>query len=348
MLKEIQMEVSSVVDDLMLRLYHKSYNDYILFIVRGQIIPGLERVSSSHSNYSIDYSIDEFYDETREKFYIEYLNSKYTREGFDYSAEDGFFCLNLELMIYCHIWESSLFLKSLRHIADLLTNKEYDWKLELPDMNIKSFIKDSIINPLVNVGDELGLLLKKAYSPNLRNSFAHSLFQIDMEQRKIYLFCKRFDKDDGVGKVVSFDEFQERFLYSITLCYNLRKSINAQRENAAQAHGKAITEAFKLPSGRMMQIFADYRKIKGKKYPEFSAFLIKDSIRRFHVGDWVKFEGLRTPIEVIATKDTETEQFVKLKGVNKMCSSTMLEMSDPQDMIDENCKDYQIIRQFLS
>lgn len=98
----------------------------------------------------------------------------------------------------------------------------------------------------------------------------------------------------------------------------------------------------------MMQIFADYKLIKGKKYPIFSGVLIKDKVHRFKVGDWVKFEGLQTPIEIVAIKDTETEQFVKLKGARKMCSSTMLEKSEPKDVIDYNCIDYRIIRLYLS
>ena len=117
---------------------------------------------------------------------------------------------------------------------------------------------------------------------------------------------------------------------------------------AANSHGGAITKAFKVPSGRMMQIFADYKEIKGKRHPVFSGVLIKEGVHRFKVGDWAKFEGLQTPIEVIAVKDTETEQFVKLKGARKMCSSTMLEMADAQDEIEYNCKDYQIIRRYLS
>lgn len=348
MLGQIRMNVSRVVDDLMFRLYHKSYNDFILLIARGQTIPRLERVSPTRSNYSLDYTLDEHYDETREKFYVEYLNSKYKKDGFDYRTDDGFLCLNIELMIYCHIWESSLFLKTLKRVTDLLTDQEYDWEIELPDMKIKPFIKDSIIKPLVDIEDEFGLLLKKAYSPNLRNSFAHSLYHIDMEQRKIYLYIKKIDEEDCVGRTVSFEEFQERFLYSINLCYLLRLAINHQREMAANSHGRAITKAFKVPSGRMMQIFADYKEIKGKRYPEFSGVLIKEKVHRFKVGDWVRFEGLQTPIEIVAIKDTETEQFVKLKGARKMCSSTMLEKTNPQDVIDYNCKDYQIIRRYLS
>ena len=347
MLGQIRMNVSRVVDALMFRLYHKSYNDFILLIARGQIIPGLERVSPSHSNYSLDYMLDEHYDETREKYYVEYLNSKYKKDGFDYRTDDGFFCLNIELMIYCHIWESSLFLKSLKHITDLLTGQEYDWGLELPDMKIKPFIKDSIIKPLVDIEDEFGQLLKKAYSPNLRNSFAHSLYHIDMECRKIYLYIKRPDEEDCVGRVITFEEFQEKFLYSISLCYLLRLSINHQRDMAANSHGGAITKAFKVPSGRMMQIFADYKEIKGKRHPVFSGVLIKERVHRFKVGDWVKFEGLQTPIEVIAVKDTETEQFVKLKGARKMCSSTILTFTTLHNETMFNHNDHQIIKLFL-
>ena len=348
MLDHIRMNVFRVINDLMFRLYQKSYNDFILLIARGQTITGLEKVSPSRSNYSLDYTLDEYYDETREKFYVEYLKLKYKKTGFDYRTDDGFFCLNIELMIYCHIWESSLFLKTLKHITDLLIGKEYDWDIELPDKKIKSFIKQKVIEPLVDIKDEFGQLLEKAYSPNLRNSFAHSLYHIDMEQRKIHLYIKRLDEKDCIGRTITFEEFQERFLYSINLCYLLRVSINHQREMASKSHGGAITKAFKVPSGRMMQIFADYKEINGKIYPNFSGVLINESVQRFKVGDWVKFEGLQTPIEVVAVDDTETMQFVKLKGARKMCSSTMLEIADSQDGIDYNCKDYQTIRLYLS
>lgn len=348
MLSQIRMNVTRVVDELMLRLCRKSYNDYILLIARGQTIFGLEKGDSSQCNYSLDYTIDERYDETRQKFYVEYLNSKYKVDGFDYRTSDGFFCLNIELMIYSHIWESSLFLKSLKHITDLLTGQEYDWGIELPDTKIKPFIKDTIIKPLVNLEDEFGQLLKMAYSPNLRNSFAHSLYHIDMEKRIIRLYIKRLDEEDCVGNSISFEEFQKRFLYSINISYLLNSSINYQREKAAMSHGGAITEAFKVSSGKMMQIFADSKTVNGKKHPEFWGTIIKENIHRFKVGDWVKFEGLPTPIEIIYVKNTETSQFVKLKGARKMCSSDMLEMSASLDKIDYNCRDYRIIRRYLS
>lgn len=347
MLRDIRMESARVIDELMKRLYRKSYVNFILLIARGQIIHGLERVSPLKSNYSLDYTMDEHYDETRERFYLQYLNSKYKVSGFDYRTDDGFFCLNIELMIYCHIWESSLFLKTLRHITDILTDKEYDWDLELPITKIKPFIKEIIIKPLLDIDDEFGKFLKKAYSPNLRNSFAHSLYNIDMERRKINLYVKRLDEEDEVSNVISLEDFQKRFLYSIHLCYLLRLAINHQRESAAQAKGGAITETFVVPSGRKMQIFADFRDIRGKCYPEFRGALIKETFHRYKVGDWVRFEGLPTPIEIVEVKNTDSEQFVRLKGTNKMCSSLMLQPSDAPETVDNNCMDYQTIRMYL-
>lgn len=258
-------------------------------------------------------------------------------------------------MIYCHIWESSLFLKTLKHITDLLIGQEYDWELDLPDMKkkeerkvlkISPFIKNSILKPLVDNGDDFGQLLKKAYSPNLRNSFAHSLYRIDMECRNIDLRIKKIDEDDCVKSEISFEDFQEKFLTSVYLCYFLRRAIYYKREEVAKKRG-AITEPFKVPTGRMMQIFAEYREFDGKKYPSFTGCLITENVYRFKVGDLVKFEGIQTPIEVVEINDTKTEQLVKLKGAKKMCSSTMLKISSQKDEIDEECKDYQMIRLYL-
>lgn len=344
---DTQQEVLELLDGVNDRLYKKSYNDYIVLMARGDVIP--ELVNIGKEPYVVDYQMDHYYDETRERFYVEYLQKRYRKEGFDYTGEDGFFDLNIELMIYSHIWESHYLLKTLSHIADLLSGKPYNWGLRIPFNNNKNYIKENIIIPLIEAGDDLGTFLKDAYSPNLRNGFAHSMYDIDCKSRKISLHNLKFDKDDTVQHEITFDDFQMKFLKSIQFSYMLARMIVKTREDVAKTcNGKAVTEPFELPNKRKLQIFVDYREIRGVQYPEFRAALIKEVVKRFNIGDWVQFESIKTPIEVVDVINTEKEQFVKLKGARKMCSSTMLTLSSAPDKVDENCNDYKIIKRYLT
>ena len=344
---ETQQEVLKLLDGVNDRLYKKSYNDYIVLMARGDVIP--ELVNIGKDPYVVDYQIDHYYDETRERFYVEYLQKRYRIEGFDYTGKDGFFDLNIELMIYSHIWESHYLLKTLSHIADLLSGKQYNWELRIPFNNNKNYIKENIIGPLIEMGDELGVFLKDAYSPNLRNGFAHSMYDIDCDRRKISLHNLKFDKEDTVQREISFDNFQKKFLKSIQFSYNLARMIAKVRQDVAETcKGKAVTEPFELPNKRKLQIFVDYREIRGVQYPEFRAALIKEVVKRFNIGDWILFESIKTPIEVVDVVNTEKEQFVRLNGATKMCSSTMLTLAEQPDQLDENCSDYRLIRLYLS
>ena len=344
---DAQDEVLKLLDGVNERLYKKSYNDYIVLMARGDVIP--ELVNIGKETYVVDYQMDLYNDETRERFYVEYLQKRYRKEGFDYTGVDGFFGLNIELMIYSHIWESHYLLKTLSHIANLLSGKPYNWELRIPFNNNKNYIKENIITPLIEASDDLGTFLKDAYSPNLRNGFAHSMYDIDCKSRKISLHDLKFDKDDTVQREITFEDFQKKFLKSIQFAYMLERMIVRTREDIAGAcKGKAVTEPFELPNKRNLQIFVDYREIRGVQYPEFRAVLIKEDVKRFNIGDWVHFESIKTPIEVVDIINTEKEQFVKLKGARKMCSSTMLTLSSAPSIVDENCTDYKTIKLYLS
>lgn len=259
---DTQQEVQNLLDGVNFRLFKKSYNDYIVLMARGDVIPNLANIGEEP--YVVDYHLDHYYDETRERFYVEYLQKRYRIEGFDYTGEGGFFDLNIELMIYSHIWESHYLLKTLSHIADLLSGKPYNWGLRIPFNNNKNYIKVHIIAPLIEVGDELGTFLKEAYSPNLRNGFAHSMYEIDCERKKISLHDLKFDEEDSVQHEISFVDFQKKFMKSIQLSYMLARMIAKTREDIARTcNGKAVTEPIQLPNKRKLQIYVDYREIKG-------------------------------------------------------------------------------------
>ena len=88
MIKEIIEEILQAIEDSFVTIA-KDYISYILYIGRADVIPELK----AHFGTScvIDYQPDRYYDETRELFYLHYLNRNYSKEGFKY---DGWVCIS--------------------------------------------------------------------------------------------------------------------------------------------------------------------------------------------------------------------------------------------------------------
>ena len=76
------------------------------------------------------------------------------------------------MMIYCHLWDSVYFLKSLYRLAAVLDGKGYQWNPDIPENGKYNFIKEKIISPLQAKNIELGDLVAKAYDSNIRKAFA--------------------------------------------------------------------------------------------------------------------------------------------------------------------------------
>ena len=74
-IKEIIEEILQAIEDSFVTIA-KDYISYILYIGRADVIPELK----AHFGTScvIDYQPDRYYDETRELFYLHYLNRNYS------------------------------------------------------------------------------------------------------------------------------------------------------------------------------------------------------------------------------------------------------------------------------
>ena len=184
MIKEIRKEVTDIIEKLFTTIASEDYTSYILYIGRADIIPGLK--AHVETDCVIDYQLDRYYDETREAFYVHYLNRNYSKEGIKYDGERGIDDLSIEMMIYCHLWDSVYFLKSLYRLAEILDGKGYQWSPDIPENGKYKFIQENIISPLQAKNIELGYLVSKAYDSNIRNAFAHSLYNVDVDSKKIY------------------------------------------------------------------------------------------------------------------------------------------------------------------
>ena len=87
MIKEIYNEVKGAVADSFDTIAREDYISFILYIGRADVMQGLKNIVGT--DCVIDYQLDRYYDETRESFYLHYLNHNYTKEGFHYEGESG-------------------------------------------------------------------------------------------------------------------------------------------------------------------------------------------------------------------------------------------------------------------
>lgn len=260
MLKEIIDKISIAIDEVFLRMVKEDYTSFILFIGRADIIPGLSRLA--HTDCVIDYQLDRYYDDTREGFYLRYLNRNYYKEGFHYQGESGIDDLHIELMIYMHLWDSLYFLKSLSRIAAIISHRGYLWKPSIPENGKWEFIKSNIVNPLKEHQLALGDIIEKAYSSSIRNSFAHSLFTINQDARQIMI------RPRSGFQTIQFEDFQEKFLYSVILMNKLQNAQELNHDSFA-SQGKTLTDTFLTPDGVSVQIEGVNVRNDACVFPEF-------------------------------------------------------------------------------
>lgn len=268
MLVEIVEEVELAINEAINAMAEMDYNSFILFIGRADVIPLLKE--STGSECVIDYQLDRYYDETREAFYIRYLDRNYKREGFNYLGESGIDDLSIEMMIYTHLWDSMYFLKSIYRIANALSGNGYAWNPKIPEKRKFEFMKNKVIAPLIEKGYKIGEILNKGYKSSIRNAFAHSLYTVDKEKRTISL-----RPTTSPHETLSFEEFQKCFLYSTILMNRLHNSLEANHMDAAKKNA-ALTSAFMTPDGIKVQIFAETIEMRGEEYPRFRIVKVID------------------------------------------------------------------------
>lgn len=84
--------------------------------------------------------------------------------------------VQIEQLVYLKFWESNFIIRQLYQLARLANGEGYDWDFSLKKKNRKNilvkFIRDKI-EPLV---PSFALLFDAAYSSQIRNAIAHSMF----------------------------------------------------------------------------------------------------------------------------------------------------------------------------
>ena len=183
------------------------------------------------SPYVIDNRADTYLDVSRQRFLNHYLSEyviKLEEQRFD-NLESLEYEINIQMMMYAHIWESRLFLKTLERISFILSGKGYKWKSDI-DISKANFIKDHIIKSLNKGKYSIGEYIEHLYDNELRNCFSHSTHYIDCQNKKIHIDSK---KSVLWKKTITFNEWEEKFIRSLLLSFHLITYINECRSHLA-------------------------------------------------------------------------------------------------------------------
>ncbi|AEK23101.1 Hypothetical protein Ccan_09830 [Capnocytophaga canimorsus Cc5] len=222
----IYTEIETAIKETFKSLSENCPNEFALFLANAEYVEKYEKTKVFP--YVIDYIVDEYREETREQFLIDFLNRYYSFKEEDNRIENDNYRRNIELMIYTHIWEATNFLKYLHRLSYLVKDGQYQWKVEIPDMQKYKFIQ-KIKSNLSN--NNLSNIIERSYHSSLRNAFAHSqyIFHTMNGEEKIKLL--NYGDEKWELEDISFNDWTERFVNSFLLNYLLYKIIRDCRKN---------------------------------------------------------------------------------------------------------------------
>lgn len=236
---ELENLVKGIICHTLDAMKAKSPSDFVLLLARADYHEWLDRADIDLTPYIIDDGRGTMMDITRQTFLVKYVNGyidKLMANNKDESNEDREYELNIQMMMYSHIWESELFLKQLERIALVLNGKGYLWERKFDDKLKKGqYIKDCIMDRFEKADKEMYSFLASCYSKELRNDFAHSTYHIQMESETIY------SHHNGLfaGNPIKICDWEEMFLKSVMLSYHLNDILIKVKDNFIETFGNA-------------------------------------------------------------------------------------------------------------
>lgn len=218
----INDEVKASIEKTFADLKSRSIEDYVLFLANGEYRKEYDKADQFIGNPNvIDDRIGGYEDETRLKFLSEFLSLFYAFPKEQEQTDDNPQRMNMELMIYTHLWEAKPFLKQLFRLSHLNNHEPYQWEVIVEPMGKHNFIRNDIRKIFENRESHLAEIIRKGFHTSLRNAFAHSEYSFDTmnNNRRINLY--NWGGEDWELRSLNFDEWSIRFVYSALLSYHL-------------------------------------------------------------------------------------------------------------------------------
>jgi hypothetical protein len=256
----IDIEIKKSINEILDKLKEKNTNNYILFLADGEYVSEYENSGPKLSPYCIDYRIDGYKDLTRQGFLSKFMSQYYSFKNSLISTDDNEYRMNLELMVYTHIWESKPFLKKLYRIAHLLNNEQYNWKMQILDTSKHDFIRSHIRQVFKDLGFDIWKVIKNGFHTSLRNAFAHSEYSFDKMNTDSRINLYNYGGANWELQKISFDDWSKRFVYSALLSWHFLKIIHERKTNIIRELG---TNTFQIyhprRSGELRLVEIEYQ-----------------------------------------------------------------------------------------
>ncbi len=227
----IDTEVKANINEVLDFIKANMPQDYVLFLADAEYKAKYANNAQGLNPYVIDNQEDKYRDETRLNFLIEFLKTFYRFPNHE-SVDDSEIRLNMEMMIYSHLWEAKPFLKKLYRLAHISNREAYNWDVNVPPMGKHDFIRLQTRNVFEANHFTIANVIRNGFHTSLRNAFAHSEYSFDLRNSRIWL--DNYNGEAWEIQELSFDEWSNRFSYSVLLNYHLlnithhrRVSLNA-------------------------------------------------------------------------------------------------------------------------
>jgi len=220
---QIHDEVKEAIEELFDYVKNRNEGNYVLFLADAEYKPQYK--GSGLSPYVIS-SMEDYYAETaRLEFSQYFLNTNYGMGACLQQTTDNPTKMNIELMVYCHIWESNKFLKQLSRLLDIANGKSYPWQVsEIPEFGKHTFIRTQIRDGFKKLGLKIATIMTNGFRTSLRNSFVHGEFEIDYNTLVMTLHTykrpRKIDPNKELDKI-SADQWTNFFIYSVLFNYLL-------------------------------------------------------------------------------------------------------------------------------
>lgn len=283
--RHIENDVIALLREVLDLVKDKKFSDYVLLLARASYQVELEHTSVSP--YVLSSQLEIHQDITRERFLVEYLNSYVSLLDEDVIIIDDVkeFNLNIQMMIYSMIWESHMLLKYLLRIGGILSGKPYLWKIDFESVNRKGqivpcskckIIEDQILKSLKSSCPDLETFIRENYDHQLRNNFAHALYDIRIDYNAIVFWeSDRFMEKKRIG----INDWERIFLNSVFLSYYLPRLIK-ERSNSFMIDYPDVNEVvIDWPSfynpGQILPIVIYPRKVQNEVEFSFHAPVAK-------------------------------------------------------------------------
>lgn len=185
-------------------------DDIVCFLCNGQNDAGYHMFGPGVKGIS---------DRNQSEFLIDFMNSNEVSEAYANLKTDEEkerlerYSLNIELMIYSHLWESELSLSNLKHLANFVEGLQYDWKLKIPWQDKWSFITKTLRAVFERHNLDIAELLKETYHSQLRNAFAHGQYGLSWKVIELFNYTGKAYEIPAI----TFEDWEERFIKTVDI-----------------------------------------------------------------------------------------------------------------------------------